>query len=350
MLWVLSNKYQRRTSLSNQELTHQKSNAAENLLTLRRRLKLTQREFIDAYLVDAQGEALISLSTLSGIENGTGNNVMPLVDALATKLEIGADLFAMEPDAFAKNIDLFLEALSDGQGASPPIIRSNNTVDGLVHELSSYLTDAIISGELKPGDKLPSDRNLSVSYGVGRSSIREALKVLSALGLINILPGQGTFIASENTDFFLAPLSWTLLIGQNNTKHLLEMRSVLEIETASLAAQKADQRSLAELTEKYESMQKAYQNADFQAFLDADLDFHLAIARCSGNPIFYSLLQTSRKLLTHISKTGMISMEHLREIADEHHGIYTAIISGNEQEAKEQMNIHLKRAGDRYRL
>lgn len=336
--------------MSSQELNQQKSNAAENLLTLRRRLKLTQREFIDTYFVDDAGVPLISLSTLSGIEKGTQNNVMPLVKSIATKMEIGADVFTMEPDAFAKNIELFLENLPDRQGASPSIIRSNNTVDGLVHELSSYLTDAIINGELKPGDKLPSDRNLSASYGVGRSAIREALKVLSALGLINILPGQGTFIASENTDFFLVPLSWTMFVGQNNTNHLLEMRSTLELETAALAAKRADESSLIELTEKYETMQRAYQDADFQAFLDADLDFHLAIARCSGNPIFYSLLQTSRKLLTHISKTGMISMEHLREIAKEHQDIYTAIISGDEEVAKEKMNIHLKLSSERYRL
>ena len=336
--------------LPNQEQSQQKSNGAENLLTVRRRLKLTQREFIDAYLVDDEGDPLIGLSTLSGIENGTGDNVMPLVEAMAKKLDIGADVFTMEPDLFAKNIELFLEAFSNNQEVPLSTVKSNSTVDELVHKLSNYLTDAIISGELKPGDKLPSDRNLSASYGVGRSSIREALKVLSALGLIHILPGQGSFIASEHTDFFLTPLSWTLFIGQNNAKHLLEMRSILETETARLAAERADEKSLTELKGMFESMQKAYEDADFQAFLDADLNFHLAIARCCGNPIIYSLLQTSRKLLGHISKTGMISIEHLREIADEHQAIYTAIAKRDVEGAGEQMKTHLIRASERYQL
>jgi DNA-binding FadR family transcriptional regulator len=336
--------------LLNQDILREKSNAAENLLTLRRRLKLTQREFIDTYLIDKQGMPLISVSTLSGIENGVQDNVMPLTVSVAAKLGADADVFVVDPDSFAKNIELFFETLSNHCNTSLSAAKSGNTVETLVRALSDYLMDAIISGKLKPGDKLPSDRSLSATYAVGRSSIREALKVLSALGLINILPGQGTFIALEHTDFFLTPLSWTLFIGKDNANHLLEMRTILEMETARLAAEKADEKSLAELGAQFEAMQAAYKSANFQAFLDSDLDFHLAIARCSGNPIIHSLLQTSRKLLSHISKTGMVSMEQLHDIAGEHHAIYTAIAKGDARGAQKQMKAHLERASGRYRL
>jgi DNA-binding FadR family transcriptional regulator len=185
---------------------------------------------------------------------------------------------------------------------------------------------------------------------VGRNSIREALKVLGALGLITILPGQGTFIAQEHTDLFLTPITWTLFIGQNNTNHLLEMRRMLEMETVRLAAEKADEVSLAELKAQYAKMQAAYKAEDFRLFLDSDLNFHLAIARCSGNPIYYRLLQTSRKVLSHISETGMMTMEELYEIANEHSEIYAAITKGDSPGAMQKMQTHLERAGMRYRL
>ncbi|MCL2857448.1 MAG: FCD domain-containing protein [Oscillospiraceae bacterium] len=317
-------------------------------MTLRRWLKLTQREFIDTYLVDEAGTPLISVATLSGVENGLQSNVLPLKASIARKLMVDADVFEIDPDSFAKNIELFFSGLVNNCSGSSLSAHGGNTVESLVQILSDYLMDAMISGELKPGDKLPSDRSLSATYGVGRSSIREALKVLSALGLINISPGQGTFIASGHTDFFLAPLSWTLFIGQNDAVHLLELREILESETARLAATNADQSALAELAVQYNQMRSAYESSDFQAFLDSDLGFHLAVARCSSNPIYHRLLHTARKMLSHISKSGMVTIEQLDEIYAEHHAIYTAIVDRDGQNARQQMQIHLARARNRY--
>ncbi|MCL2580041.1 MAG: FadR family transcriptional regulator [Oscillospiraceae bacterium] len=328
----------------------QKSNVAANLLTLRRWLKLTQREFIHAYLVDEAGTPLISVATLSGVENGIQSNVLPLTASIATKLAVDAGVFEIDPDSFAKNIELFFGALVSRHGDPAYAARGGNTVESLVQTLSDYLMSAMISGELQPGDKLPSDRSLSTTYGVGRSSIREALKVLSALGLIHISPGQGTFVASQHTDFFQAPLAWTLFIGQKDTIHLLELRGILEAETACLAAANADESALAELASNYEQMQAAYKSSNFQAFLDSDLGFHLAVARCSGNPIYHRLLHTARKMLSYISRSGMVTIEQLHEIDAEHRAIYTAIVEGDRENARRQMQIHLERARNRYRL
>lgn len=326
--------------------TENKRNAAANMLTLRRWLKLTQREFIDTYLLDGQGKPLISVATLSGVENGTQNNVLPLTAAISEKLRAEADVFTMDPDSFAKNIELFFKSYIDESNVP---IKQKSSAEPLVQVLSNYLTDAIVRGELKPGDKLPSERSLSALLGVGRGAVREALKVLSALGLINILQGQGTFIALEPTDFYITPLSWTLFIGQQGAGHLLDMRNLLEMETARLAAG-ADEAAQAEFTVQYMYMCDAYKTANFQDFLDSDLDFHLAIARCSGNPIIHNLLQTSRQLLSHISQSGMMSVAQIDEIAAEHSSIYTAIINGDGDTAAREMEKHLKRARGRYKL
>ena len=332
-----------------QDILRIKHNVSANILTFRRWLTLTQRDFIDTYLIGKTGEPLVSVSALSGIENGTQGNPLPLAKSISEKLDVDANIFEMEPDSFAKNVDFFFNACVSKieQNSSS---RNVNAVGSLVQELSDYLMDGMINGELKPGDKLPSDRSLSTAYGVGRSSIREALKVLSALGLINILPGNGTFIASRHTDFFLAPLSWSLFVGQHDTAHLLEMRSIIEAETARMAAQRADKESKEKLASIYEQMQVAYQSENFQAFLDSDLDFHLAIANCSGNPVLYRLLQTSRRILTSISKGGMGKISYLDEIAAEHAAIYEAIIAGNAPDAQKHMQTHLDRARNRYRV
>jgi len=203
---------------------------------------------------------------------------------------------------------------------------------------------------MRPGDKLPSDRNLAEIFGVGRTTVREALKVLSVLGLIDILPGQGTFIAADSSNFFTTPLSWTFFMGERNLKHIINVRNVLEIESAKLATQNATKEDLAKLSQIFERSSRTFLEGNLQDFLDLDLDFHLAIAKCSQNPIIHSLLLTSRKLIRYISKTGMVNLAQLKDIYEEHKMIYLAIASGDPNEAAQKMALHLEKSKERYRI
>lgn len=264
------------------------------------------------------------------------------------------DIFFMEPDLFAKNIDLLIEPQTqDDHNVFEnlgELMNKENNVKTLVRVISDYLSDNILAGEMRPGDKLPSDRNLATMFGVGRTSVREALKVLSVLGLINILPGQGTFIAANSTSFFTTPLSWNFLIGERNLTHIIDIRNVLEIESAKLATKNADKKDLENLSRIFERMSKAYLNGNLQDFLDLDLDFHLAIAQCSQNPIIQSLLLTSRKLIRYISKSGMANVMQLSDIFEEHNFIYNAIMARDPIEASQKMTLHLDKSRDRYKL
>ena len=269
-------------------------------------------------------------------------------------MSVDTNVFSMEPDLFAKNIDLLIEPqLHDNRNNFSSIgelARRENYVKTLVRVISDYLSDSILAGEMRPGDKLPSDRNLSAMFGVGRTSVREALKVLSVLGLIDILPGQGTFIAADSTNFFITPLSWTFFMGERNVNHIIDIRNVLEIESAKLATQYADKKDLKELSLIFERSTKAYLDGDLQDFLDLDLDFHLAIAQCSQNPIIHSLLLTARKLIRYISKSGMVNLVQLKDIFEEHNLIYNAVISRDPIEASQKMTLHLERSRERYQL
>lgn len=324
----------------------------DNVLSLRRRLKLTQNEFIKKYLSNEEGKPLVSVSKLSNFErHGTGDPHQ-FAQLISSAMSTNVDTFFMEPDLFAKNIDLLIEPQEERNSLQNigELMNRENNVKTLVRIISDYLSDGILAGEMRPGDKLPSDRNLATMFGVGRTTVREALKVLSVLGLIEILPGQGTFIAAQSTDFFVTPLSWTFLIGERNLKHIIDVRNVLEIESAKLATQNATQDDLENLSNIFARSTEAYRKGNLQDFLDLDLDFHLAIAECSQNPIIHSLLLTSRKLIRYISKSGMVNIVQVNEIFEEHNAIYNAIISRDPIKASRKMNAHLENSKKRYNL
>jgi DNA-binding FadR family transcriptional regulator len=324
---------------------------AENLLTLRRRLQISQQTFIQTYLTGPDGKSLISVSTLSNIENGNTVGVAELAEQVAQKLWVDYSVFLVEPDNFAKNIELFLgDSLDRDERKQKIPPRKISGCEALVQGISDYLMEALMSGELRPGSKLPPDRVLSARFGAGRTSIREALRVLSSLGIITILPGNGTFVASENTGFFNSVMSWVVLLSENSIEHLIDVRNELEAVSARLAAQRADDAAIRELMEINRKMEIAFGEASFKDFLNLDLDFHLAVARCSRNPLIYNLLATSRKMLGVISKSGMVTMEDLRNIYFEHEDIYAAIVAHNSLQAREMMEAHLSNARKRYHL
>lgn len=330
------------------------SHIPDNMLLLRRRLMLSQTEFINKYLTSDMDKPLLSISKLSKLEKKESSDSDHFASILAQKFAVDPKLFQLPPDDFAKNIDLFLASGRAVQGKAltdmAPLIKKTSQVETLVNIISDYLVDHILAGDLKPGDKLPSDRDLSALFNVGRTSIREALKVLSVLGMINILPGQGTFIASDSTEFFLTPLSWTFLLGEKNLEHVITVRNVLEIESARLAALQASTEDLVTLQEIFEHSKNAYNESNYQLFLDLDLDFHLAIAQCSHNPILHNLLLTSRKLIKHISKSGLLNLEDLGAAYQEHTRIYENIFRHDSTQAVFSMTQHLEQAKHRYHL
>ena len=319
----------------------------ENFLTLRRRLKIPQQAFIQTYLSDSQGAPLISVPTLSNIENGNTTGVETLAEAVSQKMGIDKSVFLLDPDNFAKNIELFLGEVLEKERQTLP--RKLSSSEALVENISDYLMDAIIQGKMRPGSKLPSDRELSAHFGVGRTTLREALRVLGCLGIVTVLPGHGTYLASKNTGFNVS-LSWAVLLGENSVDHLIDVRNELETMSARLAAQNADKVFIAELDGIYQKMKAAFDRADFRDFLDLDFDFHLTIAVCSRNPIIHDLLASSRRMLKFISKSGMVNMDDLQNIYSEHGEVYNAIVEGNSQKAEEKMAEHLVHARKRYNL
>ena len=158
---------------------------------------------------------------------------------------------------------------------------------------SEIVADQILirwrSMDLMPGEKLPAARDLAKMFGVGRSSVREAIKALEVMGVLQVIQGKGTYVA-QNTDTAkpdTEALRKTLAVV--NMHSLMEARQILECKSAELAAQRADPRQILHIGEAIIKMQKPNQND--QTFLSADRAFHLAVANGAENPVIYELIK-----------------------------------------------------------
>jgi DNA-binding FadR family transcriptional regulator len=321
----------------------------DNLLFLRRYLRMTQKNFIKQYLSDENGEALISISTLSNLESKGGARLDNVINTVAEKLNIDPPAFNIHPDNFVKNIDVFLRETDEGPSMSEVPLGTKSNVGILIHELTNYFADQIFTGKLRPGDKIESDRALAKKFNVGRTAIRETLKVLNVLGLIDIRPGQGSFICKDGSNFFIIPLSWSIFLDSEKIDSILVVRDMLEIKAAELAAiSAADGEHLYDLTNVSYAMHTAYVEQNFRDFLDLDLKFHEAVSRCSKNSIIFNLSKTISNLIRRVSSSGMVNIEQLTHIYNEHQQIYGFIIAHDSVAAGEAMKKHLEQSRQRY--
>ncbi len=329
----------------------------DNIRQIRRALKMTQKEFLEYFLTKEDGKLAMSVATLSNLESKGGERLNEVINALCTRLHLDSMMFSLEPQEFLQNLESFLSNYQSEDDLFEKSEKKGN-ISQLVNRLTMYFADEILEGRLKRGDQIESDRELAKKLNVGRSAIREALKVLDVLGMIDIRLGQGTYISSRESNFFSIPLSWSLFLDGAQMQSILQVRGALEIRAAQLATQCKDEQKLAKLTDIYYRMQKTFQESKengniqsaLQETLDADIEFHTCIAECSGNPIILSMLTTIRNFLKRVSGTGIIDASQMQAVVEEHQKLYGAIISGNEADVTAAMMKHLSSSMERYQL
>lgn len=153
----------------------------------------------------------------------------------------------------------------------------------------------LASSGVREGDRIPSERVFAAELNVKRSVVREALRSLMLLGLLESRPGSGTFVSGADSEWVSKAIEWGLLLGVRNTVDLVEARSQLEVITAGLAAEKRTTADLAGLHEVVESMGRA--GDDVSGLTALDLAFHLGLARASHNHVLSHLLESVSTLL-----------------------------------------------------
>lgn len=223
----------------------------------------------------------------------------------------------------------------------------NNVQGKKVYELViDQIQEKILSGEIKKGDKLPSERELSEQMGVSRTSIREAIRVLETMGLIESKQGEGNFICSNIEKSFIEPLSIMFKLNQGTWDNILELRELLELQTAKIAAEKATNEEIEELGQLIRQMKEEIDGNNREKILvTIDQKFHNKIASISKNYLIENFLMTSSRLFEEFIEEarGKIIEVHREEniLFKEHNDIYEAIKEKNAELAYSNMKEHM---------
>jgi GntR family transcriptional repressor for pyruvate dehydrogenase complex len=214
----------------------------------------------------------------------------------------------------------------------------------LYEQVADHIEELVSSGKLQQGDKLPPERELAEKLGVARGVVREAVKLLGARGLVTIKPGRGTFIAEIGTNSILDHLGRFFRLGNQSHSDLNELRRILEVEIAFLAAHRAKAEDLAEMKQ---AIQKMDDNIKVpESYIDADMDFHLALARAAQNVMFPLLTEVLADLLRE-SRLMIFKVSGAPERGQGwHRKIYGAVKKQDAEAAREAMMQHMLQVTD----
>ena len=210
----------------------------------------------------------------------------------------------------------------------------------LYEQIVSQIEQRILSGELKAGDQLPSENELAKQFGVSRTAVREAVKALREKRLVEVRPGRGTFITNGTPDAMRHSLGLLMKFGvTNGFSSLVEVREILEPEIAALAATRITDEYIIAMQDAVDLMDTALDNVD--VFAEADLDFHLALAEATQNPIIPVLVDSIIDLLREQRKRIGLVNGGLNRGQSHHKKILEAIIRHDAQTARQAMQDHL---------
>lgn len=221
-----------------------------------------------------------------------------------------------------------------------PVYRAVKT-SRLYEQIVQQVEESILNGQLKPGDQLPAERDLAQSFGVSRTAVREAVRTLREKGLVEPFSGRGTFVTNGTSQAIRQSLDLMIRVNrQEGSAHLAELRLVLEPEIAGLAASRIEGQLLGTMRETVATMDQNLH--DREAYIEADLDFHLALAEAAGNPLILSLLDSIVGLLRE-QRSRIFEVEGGPERGQHHHKrILAAVEQRKSEAAREAMRAHLQ--------
>jgi len=218
-----------------------------------------------------------------------------------------------------------------------PVGRAETNLDGIARQLIRL----VVEGHFKPGDRLAPEHELAKQLRVGRSSLREALKALSVVGLLTAHRGRGTFVA-ERSDYFLRSIALGLW-QSDNLDAVLEARRAIEPLIARLAAERADAAAVEFIESCAAKMKESKERAAWDEYLEADMAFHFALADAACNPILNQFLILLRNFLRQIFSTSHPANPAFTS-PDDHAQVAAAVRARNPTAAREAMDRLLTNA------
>lgn len=214
----------------------------------------------------------------------------------------------------------------------------------LADQVADQLMALIADGQLKSGDRLPSEQDLMKQFQVGRSSIREAIGALSLIGLVTVKPGQGTHVADFSVEGDSKRIG-LIGIGKEKIRELVEARIELECIIVRLAAERASEEDIAEIRNKHNQLKDALSNHEEP--INSDLEFHLAVAKSCYNSVLIRFLMELRQPIWHWMQQKAKYDWGYAQVYDQHEAIVKAIEQKNGKLAEEALKSHLQSAGER---
>jgi GntR family transcriptional repressor for pyruvate dehydrogenase complex len=214
-------------------------------------------------------------------------------------------------------------------------------------EIVDQIMTLIARGDLMPGQRLPAERELCVRFGAGRSSLREALRCLSIVGVLNARVGEGTSVAADGGKFLGKIFEWRVISERHDIENLMEVRIGLESMAAASAARCCTAEDMQAIDALLLKMNAA--RDEHKRFAALDVEFHLAVARASGNPLLLDMISMIRGQLVRGLSLVLSTPNAMPLSLKEHLRIVEAIRVHDADTASEEMSNHLKSSLTRYR-
>jgi GntR family transcriptional repressor for pyruvate dehydrogenase complex len=230
-------------------------------------------------------------------------------------------------------------SVTDTVGAVRPLWRTVHATplsQGVVAEFERL----IAAGELTAGDRLPPERELAQLLGVGRNSVREALRQLELLGLIDSRRGDGTYVRGGDVSRLLGPFRVAVAASPATAEMVLEFRRTFEPDVAALAARNVDEQGVDRLVQALHRFERAVDHDDHPRA--ADSDFHAAIALATRNPVVIAVQEALASMLADFrDRLAASSYDATRRAARGHQAIFGAIVARDAEGARQAMLAHL---------
>lgn len=215
----------------------------------------------------------------------------------------------------------------------------------IYEEIIDQIKALIAKGELNPGDKLISEREMADMLNVGRSAVREAFRALEAMGIIEIRQGEGTFVKQVRTDSLVEMLALILLTEKDTTRELLELRKILEVEAVGLACLRHTKEQLQKMEAALNQMEEDIKSGDLGQ--QADWNFHYAVAEATQNSLVVKLMDSIAGIMGRVLQAARLELYKTpgtpERLLKEHRAVFEAIRKGMDQKARKAMYDHLDR-------
>lgn len=215
-------------------------------------------------------------------------------------------------------------------------VQHRKLVDEVLEQLKNYL----LSGKYKINDKIPTEPQLMEELGIGRSTLREAIKILVYAGVLEVRQGDGTYIRSLH----LSSSNFERKLNEATIEDIYEVRRMLDLEVAKLAVKRRSNEDLLKMKGYLDKRNQALQLGNYSEYIDSDIQFHLSIAKASKNDVLYELYQTITPKLQTILSGLILKTNNYNDNTNIHVQLFNSILNQNAKEAEKYVldNLELK--------